>query len=139
MPGDTLLAQCTYIPTDSVHGNPTQWTQFGLGTQDEMCYNFIVYYPAVPNISQCINIGNGTEVCGDTNGPYIDAAPVKNFTTRALPMCRNAFDVDFGSIIAPSAVVTMATVGTVATVGTKSGAVGLGLAAVAGVFPFVLM
>ena len=50
MPGDTLITTCTYNSTFR-----TSTTNFGLATSDEMCYNFILYYPAYSGLSQCIS------------------------------------------------------------------------------------
>jgi hypothetical protein len=44
-PGDVMRTRCTWKNTDdtSVH--------FGEGTADEMCFNFLAYYPAIPDRS----------------------------------------------------------------------------------------
>ena len=41
-PGDVLRTSCVYDTTDQ-----TEAVSFGLGTMDEMCFNFIYYYPAI--------------------------------------------------------------------------------------------
>ncbi|GFH29015.1 DOMON domain-containing protein, partial [Haematococcus lacustris] len=47
MAGDTLVTTCTYN-TES----RTNVTSFGLSSQDEMCYNFLNYYPAAAHASE---------------------------------------------------------------------------------------
>ena len=41
-PGDVLKTTCVYDTT-----NQTDVVSFGLGTADEMCFNFVYYYPAI--------------------------------------------------------------------------------------------
>jgi hypothetical protein len=50
-PGDSLRTTCTYLPT---LGNRSNTTKFGEETTDEMCFNFVFYYPKSETISQCI-------------------------------------------------------------------------------------
>ncbi len=40
-PGDELRMKCVYKTTTHL-----EYTFFGDGTQDEMCFGFITYYPA---------------------------------------------------------------------------------------------
>ncbi|ORY33880.1 PHM/PNGase F [Rhizoclosmatium globosum] len=49
MPGDTLLTRCTYLPSSRSYT-----TRFGESTTNEMCFNFVTYYPAMPNIAVCL-------------------------------------------------------------------------------------
>jgi len=48
LPGDELITTCTY---DS--RSRTNTTRFGPGTIDEMCFNFLLYYPAMSNFDSC--------------------------------------------------------------------------------------
>ncbi|KAJ3063263.1 hypothetical protein HDU98_000914 [Podochytrium sp. JEL0797] len=52
MPGDTLLTQCSYLPTVGLRSSVTQ---FGESTINEMCFNFVQYYPAMPNMGVCVD------------------------------------------------------------------------------------
>ncbi|GIL73428.1 hypothetical protein Vretifemale_3547 [Volvox reticuliferus] len=49
MPGDELITTCTW---DS--RSRTNITRFGETTDDEMCFNFLLYYPRMPSIDMCI-------------------------------------------------------------------------------------
>uniref|UniRef100_A0A7S0X0H6 DOMON domain-containing protein n=1 Tax=Chlamydomonas leiostraca TaxID=1034604 RepID=A0A7S0X0H6_9CHLO len=49
VPGDSLLTTCTYNTTG--RQGTTSW---GYGAQDETCYAFVYYYPAVPTWTECI-------------------------------------------------------------------------------------
>lgn len=51
MPGEELVTTCTY---DSTSRNKT--TTFGESTTDEMCFNFLFYYPRIPAINICTSI-----------------------------------------------------------------------------------
>ncbi|KAI8613195.1 copper type II ascorbate-dependent monooxygenase [Chytriomyces sp. MP71] len=59
-PGDTLLTRCFFKPTLGVRANPTHW---GENTTDEMCLNFITYYPKFNDVDQCYDVGKGHAVC----------------------------------------------------------------------------
>ncbi|KXZ46094.1 hypothetical protein GPECTOR_47g371 [Gonium pectorale] len=48
-PGDVLITTCTY---DS--RGRTNVTRFGESTQDEMCFNFVLYYPKNPDFLYCM-------------------------------------------------------------------------------------
>ncbi|KAJ3140828.1 hypothetical protein HK101_003465 [Irineochytrium annulatum] len=45
MPGDTLITTCSYMPTLGVRTNATT---FGEDSTDEMCFDFLFYYPGKP-------------------------------------------------------------------------------------------
>lgn len=45
-PGDVLITTCTYDSTARSNA-----TRFGYGSSDEMCFNFMSYWPAVPGIT----------------------------------------------------------------------------------------
>ncbi|KAI8910898.1 copper type II ascorbate-dependent monooxygenase [Gorgonomyces haynaldii] len=50
MPGDRLVTRCTYDTRNDdqpVHGGPA--------SDEEMCFNFIEYYPAMPHIATCFS------------------------------------------------------------------------------------
>ncbi|KAJ3253819.1 hypothetical protein HDU77_004365 [Chytriomyces hyalinus] len=51
-PGDAIITQCVYLPTAGLRSEPTT---LGESTQDEMCYNFVTYYPALKAIDTCIS------------------------------------------------------------------------------------
>ncbi|KAI8852893.1 hypothetical protein BC829DRAFT_384039 [Chytridium lagenaria] len=51
MPGDALITTCSYLPTQGLRTNATT---FGESTTDEMCHNFIQYYPKFPPVELCV-------------------------------------------------------------------------------------
>lgn len=53
--GDTLLTRCVYDSTSRSNA-----TRFGESTQDEMCFNFVLYYPFYSTISTCMSVAGGT-------------------------------------------------------------------------------
>jgi len=57
MPGDRLSVHCVY------NLNPTSITQFGIASYQEMCINFIMYYPKIP-IEACGYSLFGETYCG---------------------------------------------------------------------------
>ncbi|KAG2433438.1 hypothetical protein HXX76_008495 [Chlamydomonas incerta] len=63
LPGDTLLTGCSY---DS--SGRTNVTRFGESTQDEMCFNFVLYYPRLPSLVTCAALDAagdpGLALCG---------------------------------------------------------------------------
>jgi hypothetical protein len=58
LPGDELVTTCGF----DTRGRDYV-TRFGLGSRDEMCYNFLFYYPREPVISACITYTPFT-LCG---------------------------------------------------------------------------
>ncbi|KAJ3216242.1 hypothetical protein HDU67_009752 [Dinochytrium kinnereticum] len=52
LPRDSLLTTCAYRPTP----NSASPTTFGEETTNEMCFNFIQYYPKYPPIEYCMTI-----------------------------------------------------------------------------------
>jgi hypothetical protein len=65
-PGDRLLTHCRYDTTDRVNynkhgGQPTlARVTFGEATQNEMCFNFISYYPRIPALARLLGkMGSG--------------------------------------------------------------------------------
>ncbi|GLC36508.1 hypothetical protein PLESTM_000454600 [Pleodorina starrii] len=51
LPGDVLVTTCSYDSTSR-----TNVTKFGEGTADEMCFNFITYYPRDPGFTACMSL-----------------------------------------------------------------------------------
>jgi hypothetical protein len=47
--GDALITECRYETNDR-----NNFTFFGFSTYDEMCYDFVYYYPKIPTLTQCI-------------------------------------------------------------------------------------
>ncbi|KAI9347697.1 PHM/PNGase F domain-containing protein [Obelidium mucronatum] len=100
-PGDNLLTQCTYIPTAGVRKNVTT---FGESTNDEMCFNFLTYYPAMPRIDTCLGdpydpyafcatsdiVVNATVTQLFSNGWIVPAA-MPSFTPFSEPVCKATF------------------------------------------------
>jgi len=87
MPGDLLIHHCDW---DSVGTN--QVTTYGESTTNEMCYNFISYYPKIL-INECISVNtsyagiNVNVFCTDTNTKAV-LADIINYDTEkyiALP------------------------------------------------------
>ena len=66
-PGDELITTCTYNTVER-----SNVTTMGLGSQDEMCYAYVSYWPRLPNLlSACMSYagedgGPSTlAICGD--------------------------------------------------------------------------
>jgi hypothetical protein len=55
MPGDQLITTCAYDSSDR-----TTATSWGEDSASEMCYNFVAYYPAMPNVDVCVS-GNSLQ------------------------------------------------------------------------------
>ncbi|KAI8609197.1 PHM/PNGase F domain-containing protein [Chytriomyces sp. MP71] len=97
MPGDQIVTQCTYGPTDASHGNlRPYYTLFGPATTDEMCFNFIAYYPAMTNVDYCMTSSQapGRVLCqAEQNGKTYPISSNTAFSPQALPVCPNAYFV----------------------------------------------
>eukprot|EP00877_Chromochloris_zofingiensis_P000822 jgi/Chrzof1/10740/Cz05g10200.t1 len=64
LPGDSLLTTCVF---DSRKRNTT--TTFGASTFNEMCYNFLAYYPRDSGINTCMHVhADSNALCGDFSG-----------------------------------------------------------------------
>ncbi|KAI9347717.1 PHM/PNGase F domain-containing protein [Obelidium mucronatum] len=104
MPGDTLLTQCYFLPTERIRTNATK---FGESTNDEMCFNFVTYYPAMPNIGVClgnskqgmascsteanlVTLNSSTALIGVAKG-WIVSAPFPSFANYTPPVCKQSF------------------------------------------------
>eukprot|EP00882_Tetradesmus_deserticola_P022504 GHRQ01024421.1.p1 GENE.GHRQ01024421.1~~GHRQ01024421.1.p1 ORF type:complete len:160 (+),score=77.08 GHRQ01024421.1:1283-1762(+) len=60
LPGDTLTLQCTFDSTSR-----RNLTQSGPATADEMCFNWLSYYPAQQGMGLCFSFGDRPiAVCG---------------------------------------------------------------------------
>merc|ERR1711871_323897 len=59
LPGDTLRTTCTYRVNEA--GGPVR---FGLASQDEMCIDFVSYYPSDPFLEKNRNRCGGNGRCG---------------------------------------------------------------------------
>eukprot|EP00163_Fabomonas_tropica_P020690 TRINITY_DN36597_c0_g1_i1.p1 TRINITY_DN36597_c0_g1~~TRINITY_DN36597_c0_g1_i1.p1 ORF type:complete len:591 (-),score=114.94 TRINITY_DN36597_c0_g1_i1:122-1894(-) len=67
-PGDRLITHCVFNTTGR-----TEVTTFGEGTSDEMCLNFVSYYPRIP-MTQCFDIrdlADGFLVAYCAKGGYV--------------------------------------------------------------------
>ncbi|KAJ3025112.1 UNVERIFIED_CONTAM: hypothetical protein HDU68_007452 [Siphonaria sp. JEL0065] len=109
MPGDALLTKCTYIPTA---GMRTNRTKFGESTSDEMCFDFLTYYPAMTSIDTCLSdpddpygfcatdalVANATVSQMFTNG-WVVPAPMPSFTAYKPPVCVATFKQATGNNI----------------------------------------
>ncbi len=60
-PGDRLVTHCVYASQTK-----DKATRFGEGTDDEMCFNFLLVYPA-DGISMCMDIGKVSNQPGATS------------------------------------------------------------------------
>ncbi|KAJ3277807.1 hypothetical protein HK104_002963 [Borealophlyctis nickersoniae] len=60
LPGDSLITTCSY--TSLSRPNDTFW---GEGTDSEMCYNIIQYYPRVMDVDFCVGEKGGYSSCGN--------------------------------------------------------------------------
>ncbi|KAI8609382.1 PHM/PNGase F domain-containing protein [Chytriomyces sp. MP71] len=100
-PGDTLLTRCTYKPTAGIKKNVTIW---GENTSDEMCLNYITYYPRNPKVSVCYAATANYALCSTdawlsnaTNTADLiasgDIVPysMPTFTPYVPPMCQKSF------------------------------------------------
>ena len=47
--GDALITECRYQTNDR-----DNFTFFGFSTYDEMCYDFVYYYPKIPTLQTCL-------------------------------------------------------------------------------------
>jgi len=56
-PGDRLVTHCVYSSQTK-----DKRTRFGEGTDDEMCFNFLLVYPA-DGIRMCMDIGKVSILC----------------------------------------------------------------------------
>ncbi|ORY33879.1 PHM/PNGase F [Rhizoclosmatium globosum] len=105
-PGDTLLTKCAYIPTLNVRSN---YTVFGESTEDEMCFNFLTYYPAMSDIEFCLSGDNATNpqaACGNDlrmgnktrsqleKEGLLVPAPFPVFEEYKAPVCTPSFVVN---------------------------------------------
>ncbi|PNH04336.1 MOXD1 1 [Tetrabaena socialis] len=63
LPGDSLITTCSYDSTSR-----TNVTKYGESTQDEMCFNFLFYYPRDRNFAFCSSMDSagdpGVALCG---------------------------------------------------------------------------
>ncbi|PNH04333.1 MOXD1 1 [Tetrabaena socialis] len=63
LPGDSLITTCSYDSTSR-----TNVTTYGESTRDEMCFNFVLYYPRAPNFTVCSSMDSvgdpGVALCG---------------------------------------------------------------------------
>ncbi|KAI8607127.1 PHM/PNGase F domain-containing protein [Chytriomyces sp. MP71] len=101
MPGDTLLTKCRFKPTSGLRNNVTH---FGENTADEMCLNYISYYPRNPKISVCYAATAQFSLCSSqdrldnaTSGAELiasgDIVPysMPTFTPYVPPVCQKSF------------------------------------------------
>ncbi|KXZ46095.1 hypothetical protein GPECTOR_47g372 [Gonium pectorale] len=80
-PGDVLITTCTYDSTtrDNV-------TRYGEATQDEMCFNSVLYYPKDPDFKTCMAMDAAGDpqvaLCAGTNASLAIASALKGPTAR---------------------------------------------------------
>ena len=48
--GDALITQCRFETNDR-----SNFTFFGFSTHDEMCYDFVYYYPKIESFQMCVS------------------------------------------------------------------------------------
>lgn len=101
--GDTLIVHCRYDSSNNVnrakHGGldlqPNVTTTFGEGTMDEMCFDFITYFPRLPSLATCFGrsgYGNRGHVADDA-ALATNAALSAQFDAQICPEmapCANA-------------------------------------------------
>jgi hypothetical protein len=88
-PSDSLRTQCTFTPTLGVRSVDTT---YGEATTNEMCYNFVFYYPKIGNTVKCMQSrivwdGSNWSVCAsqsdlDKMGNYVKNQYTYNTTWR---------------------------------------------------------
>jgi len=59
-PGDHFSVECVFKSTSR-----SDYTFYGDSTQQEMCFGFLVYYPAIPTFTQCLKYTADADVCPD--------------------------------------------------------------------------
>eukprot|EP00879_Flechtneria_rotunda_P002638 GHRR01002841.1.p1 GENE.GHRR01002841.1~~GHRR01002841.1.p1 ORF type:complete len:321 (+),score=79.19 GHRR01002841.1:1640-2602(+) len=66
-PGDALTLTCIFDSTAR-----TNWTYGGFGTMDEMCFYWIMYYPAQENMNECWSLSDADlAVCAAETPPRV--------------------------------------------------------------------
>ncbi|KAI8852729.1 PHM/PNGase F domain-containing protein [Chytridium lagenaria] len=81
IPGDALLTTCAYKPT---LGERSFTTTFGESTDNEMCFNFVQYYPKHTPIDFCLTYDLGLAAC-TSRSRLIDAGIMhRNATSPPL-------------------------------------------------------
>eukprot|EP01097_Dermamoeba_algensis_P004434 TRINITY_DN2893_c0_g1_i1.p1 TRINITY_DN2893_c0_g1~~TRINITY_DN2893_c0_g1_i1.p1 ORF type:complete len:569 (-),score=81.90 TRINITY_DN2893_c0_g1_i1:66-1772(-) len=89
-PGDRIITHCVWSSR-----NKKATTVFGEGTDDEMCFDMVVYYPKVSNMDTCIQIADQA-MCGDkpsitmsSNLNLLTMVPLnpKPYTPYVAPQC----------------------------------------------------
>lgn len=77
-PGDEVRLTCTF---DSLTGdrNRNQSLYFGEGSNAEMCYAFVTYFPNVQNFDQCLQFDEFDMNCIDPNKPYMGGCDFRKF------------------------------------------------------------
>ncbi len=89
LPGDSLVTRCNYDSSLRTHT-----TYYGDSTSDEMCFAFIVYYPAVHGFSECGSY-RSLDVCHNVNleSGYIydcELSTVNDTIQTYLPMLQTS-------------------------------------------------
>lgn len=91
--GDTLIVHCRYDSTNDVnrakHGGlnlkANVTSTFGEGTMDEMCFDFLTYYPRVPGLSTCFSrFGKGNPLA-ILSPPAMNPALSDQFDAQRCP------------------------------------------------------
>lgn len=57
LPGDVLVTECTY---DSSRRDTNTSIKWGEGSQNEMCFAVIMYWPRIPQHDACLTLGSRT-------------------------------------------------------------------------------
>ncbi|ORY33868.1 PHM/PNGase F [Rhizoclosmatium globosum] len=85
-PGDTLITKCTYLPTKNIRSNTTT---FGESTSDEMCFNFVTYYPAMYGIcGSNARFANSTSLPQMFQDGLIVPVSLPSFLPYSAPVCK---------------------------------------------------
>ncbi|PNH04334.1 MOXD1 1 [Tetrabaena socialis] len=99
LPGDSLITTCSFDSTSR-----TNVTTYGDSTRDEMCYNFVLYYPRDPSFGFCFSMAMagdpGSALCGGTDEEFA--------VFGALEQIRQAEAV--GAVAVPSGPVDLAAI-----------------------------
>ncbi|XP_033730292.1 dopamine beta-hydroxylase-like isoform X1 [Pecten maximus] len=77
-PGDELRLTCTF---DSLTGarKRNHSLYFGEGSDAEMCYAFVTYFPNVPNFDQCLQFDEYDMNCMDQTKPFMGGCEFRKF------------------------------------------------------------
>jgi hypothetical protein len=81
MPGDTLITRCVF---DSSKRDKV--TKFGPSSYDEMCFNFMLYYPAQPVFDMCVGFGEDVPLAACSTAEKLGAVIGRSGVNQTVVM-----------------------------------------------------